>query len=520
MELVQCTIGELLRQTAARWPDRPALQNEMEVLSWESCLKEVRIRAAELLSRGIEKGTHVGLLVPNTLEAFLMMLACWDIGAVTVMLNTSLTADELIPLLQLTEVDHMISGGQHKQIVLLDTVAQILEKYRPIPVLDLYQSFDKTRSTDAVEMAEDAVLPSDRAAILFTSGTTSLPKAVPSTHFMRVNNGRIQARDQEATEQDKFCISIPLFHCFGMTANLLSAVAAGSCICFPRNNRTAELMKTIESMRCTVLTCVPTLYFAMMARKDFHSYDISCLRTGLIGGASYTPEQFARIEHEFGFLLMSSLGQTEATAGITVCYPTDSLEVRSSTVGHFMEHLEGCIQDASGQKLPVGQQGEICIRGYCVMEGYYRSPVQTAEAIDQEGWLHTGDMGYLDENENIHLTGRLKDLVIRGGENIAPAEIELCLIDACPEIQQIKVVGVPDTHYGEELCACVQLHPGCRVTEAELRVIAAKRLAYYKVPKYILFTEKIPTTASGKIRGGEVYEYCIRQLTKQRRLPN
>lgn len=519
MELVQLSIGQLLRQTAERWPNRPAVQNENVVLNWKQCLQEVRCRASFLLSHKIGKGSHIGMLVPNSVEAFLMMLACWDIGVVTVMLNTSLTAEELVPLLKLTETEILISGGERKETRLMDTVRQIQEQYRCKTVLDVYQPLKTTEDYTSVLRAEAEVQPSDYAAILFTSGTTSTPKAVPSTHFMRVNNGRIQARDQDATEQDKFCVAIPLFHCFGMTANLLSAIAVGACICFPRSNRTIELMKTIETMRCTVLTCVPTLYFAMMARPDFNAYDISSLRTGLIGGAAYTPEQFIRIEEQFGFRLLSSLGQTEATAGITVCNPTDSIEVRSTTVGHFMEHLEGCIFDSEGGRLPLYQQGEICVRGYSVMEGYYHSPAQTAEVIDTDGWLHTGDTGYLDTCGNVHLTGRLKDLVIRGGENIAPAEIELCLVDVCPEIQQIKVIGVPDSHYGEELCACVQLRPGKSLGEVQLRRAAAERLAYYKIPKYILFMELLPTTASGKIRSTELRKICIAQLTEQGNLP-
>ncbi len=518
MELVQRTIGQMLRKAAEQWPDRPALQNAQRVLTWKECVEEVELRAAELLSKNIKKGTHVGLLVPNSMEAFVMMLACWDIGAVTVLLNTSLTAEELSLLLELSEVSVLVSGGQYKQIVLMQTVEDVLAQYQRLPVIDLYAPPQAGVDHGLLEHAQALVGPEDMAAILFTSGTTSLPKAVPSTHFMRVNSARIQARDLAATEEDKFCVTIPLFHCFGLTTSVLSAVAVGGCICFPKSNRTAELMHTISTMRCTVLNCVPTLFFAMMAREDFDTYDISSLRIGYIGGSFYTPEQFARIENKFGLLLLSSLGQTEATAGLSVSYLTDSLEVRSTTVGHFMEHLEGCIMDPDGNRVPTGTQGEICIRGFCVMEGYYRSPAQTAAAIDAAGWLHTGDMGYLDEEDNIHLTGRLKDLVIRGGENIAPAEIENCFIELCPDIAQIKVVGVPDAHYGEELCACIEMKQDAHVAEEALRSRAAEYLAYYKIPKYFLFVEHIPTTPSGKIRGPEVKELCIQKLREEGKL--
>jgi len=522
MELVKQTIGSLLQEAADKWPDRPAIQWEDGMLTWSECRARVLKLASGLVKQGIRRGTHVAFLAPNSQDTFLMMLACWEIGAVTVMCNATLSAAELMPLMTLCDATALVTGGMYKQTNLLETADSL--RLPLMPIIDLYADADTqthiamatilNQSADEALLAaqQTAVSSDDMAAILFTSGTTSMPKAVPSTHFMRVNNARIQARDLEATDADKFCVTIPLFHCFCISANLLSAVTCGACLCFPRSNRTAELMHTISTMRCTVFTSVPTLFHAMMARPDFDTYDISSLRIGLIGGAAYPAEQFVEIEQRFRFRLMSSLGQTEATAGLTVCNVNDTLAVRSTTVGHFMEHVEGSIRDEQNKALPIGKSGEICIRGYCVMPGYFHAPELTQAAIDADGWLHTGDMGYLDKDGNLHLTGRLKDMVIRGGENIAPAEIELCLIGCCSQIDQIKVVGVPDAHFGEELCACIVLRAGQTITEEDVREAVRSRLAYYKVPKYVVFVDQLPLTASGKIRPAETREMCIELL--------
>ena len=304
---------------------------------------------------------------------------------------------------------------------------------------------------------ERAVTPSDTAAILFTSGSISAPKGVMSSHYSRVNSGIQQADDLRATSEDRFCITMPVFHCFCISVNLMASVASGACLCIPKDRHIQSILDTVEKCRCTVLSSVPTMYHAMLSRNKMEGRDISSLRIGFIGGANYPPESFIRIEQAIGpqFTLMSSLGQTECTAGITTSSVDDSIEVRSVTVGHFMSHVEGRIADIhTGETLPLGQKGEICARGYTNMQGYYGRPDLTAETIDAEGWVHTGDLGILDENGNVTLAGRLKELIIRGGENISPSEIELAL-SRMPEAANSKVVGVPDDHYGEEVCACV-----------------------------------------------------------------
>lgn len=264
------------------------------------------------------------------------------------------------------------------------------------------------------------------------------------------------------------------------------------------------ILKAVSEGKCTVLSSVPALFHAILCRPDFQKWDLSSLRTGFIGGSFYPSELFRQINEGFGFTLLSSLGQTEATAGLSTAYLDDSLEVRAATVGHFMDHVEGKIVHIdTGEKLPPGETGEICVRGYLVMAGYFGQPEETAKAIDADGWLHTGDLGWLDADGNIHLTGRLKELIIRGGENISPAEVEIAASKSA-EIQECKAVGIPDRHYGEEVCLCVVLREGTKLDEAELRARLIHQLAAFKVPKHILFVEKLPKSPAGKVQSGKL----------------
>ena len=314
-----------------------------------------------------------------------------------------------------------------------------------------------------------------------------------------MNGGIQQANDFRATCEDVFCVALPLFHCFCVSTNVMASVAVGGCLCLPDSRRTGAILRAIHRHRCTVLHAVPSMYRAILARKDFSDYDIGSLRVGIIGGASYPPNDFRRIEEGFGMTLASSLGQTETTAGNTVCSLDDSLDKRSTTVGKFMNHVEGKIADPeTGAPLGPGEVGEICVRGYLVMQGYYRQPEQTARAIDPEGWFHTGDLGELDEDGDIILRGRIKELINRGGEKISPVEVEneIC---ALTHVEACRLVPVPDEHYGEEACACVVAGEGVAVTEEEIREHLRQQVAAYKIPKYILFFDSLPLNATGKV---------------------
>lgn len=435
LPLEELTVGALLRRAAARWPERPALEYRGRVWTYRELDADVDITARRLLAWGVEKGERVGLWCEAEPNNILLLYAAVRIGAVATLLNTGMLRPELKELLIRTDISRLIIGDGYK---LLDYPALCAGLTEELPGLRsiLYAGLSgESRGFPALEAlpeapgetlaaAEAAVKPEDPGFILYTSGTASAPKAVLGSQYSRANSAIQQANDLGATERDRFCVAMPVFHCFCLSVNVLAACAVGACLYLPESRRTTSLLEAVSNGKCTVMSSVPTLFHAILARPDFPKWDLSSLRAGFIGGGTVSEELFTQIESGFGFTLLSSLGQTEATAGITTAGFSDSPHVRATTVGHFMDHVEGKIVDLqTGKTQPPGTPGEICVRGYVVMQGYYGQPEATARAIDAEGWLHTGDLGYLDEDGNVHLSGRLKDLIIRGGENISPAEV-------------------------------------------------------------------------------------------------
>lgn len=523
LPLEPITVGQMLRRTAARVPLRPALEYRGTVWSYAELDRTVDLFARRLLGWGVRRGDHLGIWCEAEPNAIFLLYAAVRIGAVATLLNTELQRPELKQLLGRTDVAYLAIGDGYKALdypALCQGLTGELPLLRGVCYIGLsgrsgtfspLSSLPRASEED-LRRSEACVTPEDTAFILYTSGTTSAPKAVMDSHFSRANSGIQQARDLGATEADRFCVAMPLFHCFCLSVNVMAACAVGACLYLPESRRTTPLLSALSQGRCTILSCVPALYRAMLCRPDFLEWDLSSLRTGFIGGSLYPPALFRRINNAFGFTLLSSLGQTEATAGITTSFLHDSLEVRSSTVGHFMDHVEGRITDlSSGRPLPPGEIGEICVRGYVIMQGYYGQPEETQRAIDREGWLHTGDLGYLDPEGNLHLTGRLKELIIRGGENISPAEIELALAEE-PSVAACKAVGVPDEHYGEEVCLCVIPAPGGTCTEEQLRSLLSARLAQFKLPRYILFLDGFPRTTSGKIQSAALAGLAAQRL--------
>lgn len=522
LPLEELTVSQFLRRSARRFPDRPALVYQDRAWTYPELDREVDRAARRLLSWGVRRGDRVGLWCEGEPNTIFLLYALPRIGAAAALLNTSLQRAELAELLRRTQVSRLIVTDGYKE---LDFPALCQGLAEEIPTLEAvlyaglsgrnggFQLLDGLEEAplEELEQAEGAVTPREIGYILYTSGTTSVPKAVMGSQCSRVNSGIQQAHDLGATQEDRFCVAMPIFHCFCLSVNVMAACAAGACLCLPESRRTTALLELIRRHRCTVLSSVPTMYHAILCRPDLSNWDLSSLRTGFIGGSLYPPELFCQINDGFGFTLLSSLGQTEATAGLTTASLDDPLEVRASTVGHFMDHVEGRIVNIeSGKEQPLGQPGEICVRGYLVMEGYYGQPEETEKVIDREGWLHTGDMGWLDGDGNIHLTGRLKELIIRGGENISPAEVEAAA--ACPELRECKAVGVPDRHYGEQVCLCAVLREGAGLDEAELRARLARRLADYKVPRYILFLDELPKTTTGKVRPAQLAQEARRRL--------
>lgn len=526
LPLENLTVGQLLHRTAQRHPHCPAVW--YNGLKWDyRCLeKNTELAAQWLLASGAGPGEHIALWGELDPEMLLLFYAIQMIGSVAVMLNTSLGRGELDPLLEKAQVRRLFVGRSYKHSCHLARLSGA-ESFPPcVQKVHRVQDYFSARlhaahpencaAKAALRQAEDRVRPEDTAVILFTSGSSGTPKAVCSSHFSRVNGGIQQADDLHATSEDRFCVTMPAFHCFCISANLMASLAVGGCLCIPQDRHTASITAAIEQCGCTVLSSVPTMFHALIGKKAFVSSRLSTLRTGIIGGAFYPPEEFVQIEQALGpqFRLLSSLGQTETTAGMTICNMEDSLLIRSTTVGHFMNHVEGKIVDIqTGLSLPAGQQGEICVRGYLNMQGYYNDPVQTSRVLDKDGWIHTGDLGILDSQGNIALRGRIKELIIRGGENISPCEIEEVLLKL-PQVAQCKVVSVPDAHYGEEICACIRLAPEMPANEADMKLFLLRHLAEYKLPRYFLYWDKLPETASGKISAA----LCAQQARKQLQL--
>jgi len=521
LPLRDITIGQALKEAAQKYSSNPAIEYEKVSWNYEELDVFTDSLAKGFLTKGITRGTHVGVFATIDPTVLLVFYALQKIGAVTVMYYTNLHAAKLEEQLIDTECKYLLISKK----VAASEASAFCKELTEKGVCDIitigngrYSSFTnfsdllsaaKQVSTEQLEAAKAAVTPQDPSVILFTSGTSGKSKAVVTSHYSRVNGGIQQAHDIGATQADSFCVALPMYHCFCISTNIMAALAVGAKLHLMTNKRTQTILDAISKHKCTVLNAVPTLFHALSARTDLDRFDLSSLRVGFIGGGTYSPQQFEEFEKTLGITLMSSLGLTEGTAGITVCNMDDSIAVRSTTVGHFMSHIEGKIIDVTtGETLPEGRQGEICVRGYVVMQGYYGEPELTAEVVDKDGWLHTGDLGWLDEQGNLHLCGRLKDLVIRGGENISPLEVTNVIVEH-PLIKDARVIGVPDAHYGEELCACVVLQENAVLTEEEIREYVAQRLAFYKVPRYVLYFKELPYNSTGKILVGRLKEMVM-----------
>ena len=497
--LVHKTIGQILAQQAVRHPNCEAVTDSTRRFTyaqWEALTDQA---AKALLCRGIRKGTHVGVYANDNAVTLCVYYAVWKIGAVLVPLCSSYQKEELTRCLIDADITHLLLGSGPSGLRREDIPARI----DVIPIaspddLNTLLLSGRTYGDAALRAAKDRVTADDPDTILFTSGTMERPKPVLTTHFSRVNIMLAQANVLEATEQDRFCSVLPMYHCFSLTATVLAAMAAGACVCFPADRHGKTILETIQRERCTILTAVPTLFSVLLERYRQGFYDVSSLRAGLIGGSGFQQELYLDVCRTFNFDLLPSLGQTEATAGISSCGLHDPIDVRLRTLGRFFPGVEGCIKSTvTGSPVPNGTVGEICIRGYNVMQGYYKLTAATSYTIDKDGWLHTGDLGSLDSAGYLTYAGRKKEIIIRGGENISPSEIE-ALIKVDPDVEAVRVIGIPDRHYGETVCACVVSRRS--MTEDHVRMLVQEKAASFKVPQHVLFFDEFPHSPLGKIQ--------------------
>ena len=504
MKIVKRSIGQQLDLIASQYPENPAVTCGAECLTYRQLLEQVDDAAKGLLALGIRHGTHMAVVGQNGIPLLTCLLAGLRIGAVCVTSSCRLPADALIQRLRDTDTHWLFDDAPVRR------AAAAENGIRTICMADLETLIRSGEGISDAELAAAmaAVMPEDTDVILFTSGTTSRPKAVLTTHLSRLNNALSMVQRNEILPTDRFCVALPMNHCFCLTANIFAPLCSGACICFAKDHHSQNVLSTIEKERCTIMHGVPTLFFSAARRQEQEKRDISSLRMGMIGGAGYTPEQFLWAAKVLSFDLIPSLGQTEATAGITAGNFDDSESVKSTTVGQLFPGIEARFCDPVTRRvLPDGEIGELCIRGYNVMQGYYGIP--DSDAIDADGFLHTGDLGTMDETGNITICGRCKDIIIRGGENIAPAEVE-GVLSRISGIRDVKVIGVPDDHFGEELCACVICEN--TVTAEEVRQAAAKALPHYKLPRYVVSLEAFPVSETGKIRKQELLKTAVQAI--------
>ncbi|MGY0490961.1 AMP-binding protein [Streptomyces sp. WG-D5] len=513
------TIGGNLRRVVEAWPEREALVDVPSGRRWTYAQlgDDVDQLARGLLARGVAKGDRVGIWAVNCAEWVLVQYATARIGAVMVNINPAYRAHELEFVLKQSGVSLLVASTEHKGTDYRDLVRHVAPQCRELreQVFIGEDSWDALvaagASVGADRLAErDAELSCDDPVnVQYTSGTTGFPKGATLSHHNILNNGYWVGETVGYTEQDRVCLPVPFYHCFGMVMGNLGATSHGACIVVPGPSfEPAATLRAVQQERCTSLYGVPTMFIAELNLPDFATYDLSSLRTGIMAGSPCPVEVMKRVVAEMHMAEVSiCYGMTETSPVSLQTRRDDDLERRTGTVGRVLPHIEVKVIDpVTGVTLPRGEPGELCTRGYSVMLGYWDEPEKTAEVIDAGRWMHTGDLAVIREDGYAQIVGRIKDMIIRGGENISPREIEEFLYGH-PKIADVQVVGVPHEKYGEEVLACVILRDRAdTLTLDEVRAFCRDRLAHYKIPSRLRLLERFPMTVSGKVRKVELRE--------------
>jgi len=539
---LESTVGGLLDHIAGRFPDNDAL------VYWERGLRytykefnEVCNRVAKgLLRLGVKKGDHVSIWAYNVPEWVILQFATAKIGAVLVTINTSYKTAELEYILSQSDTSTLFLVSAFKDTNYVETLYEVAPELRtatpgqlsaarlpclkrvvfigdgtPAGMLNFSSLIGLGADVPDAELAA-VVTTLDRHEVInmqYTSGTTGFPKGVMLTHNNVINNGFNIGECMRFTENDRLCIPVPFFHCFGCVLAVMACVTHGSAMVPVEIFDPLKVLKTIEKERCTAVHGVPTMFIAELEHPDFATYDLTTLRTGIMAGSNCPIEVMKKVISQMhASEITIAYGQTESSPVITQTRTNDPIELRVATVGRALPDVEVKIVDIeTGATLPPGKQGELCTRGYLVMKGYYKMPEETAKAIDGDNWLHTGDLAVMDENGYCKITGRIKNMIIRGGENIYPREIEEFLYTH-PKVSDIQVYGVPDRKYGEQVMAAIILKKGVEMTEEEVREFCRGKIANYKIPKYVKFVDSYPMTASGKIQKFKLRDMAIKEL--------
>lgn len=543
--LIEHTIGEALARAADLWGTSDALVAVGQGIRWSfaELLERSDALAAGLLALGLNPGDRIGIWAPNCAEWTLTQFAAARAGLILVTINPAYRLSEVeytinkVGLSALVAATSFKTSGYPAMIeelapeVAASTPCQLraerLPTLRSLILVGAEMRSGWLRFDDVADRGTNAerqrlaaigptLDPNDAINIQFTSGTTGLPKGATLSHRNILNNGYFVGRTQGLGEGDRICIPVPLYHCFGMVMGNLASITHGAAMVYPSEGFDPEaVLRAVEAERCTSLYGVPTMFIAVLAHPDFNKFDLSSLRTGCMAGA-ICPEPLMRqvVERLNMRDVTIAYGMTETSPVSFQTAPDDPFERRVGSIGRVQPHLECKIVDTDGNIVPSGEPGELCTRGYSVMIGYWNEPQRTMESIDDDGWMHSGDLATIDAEGYGNIVGRLKDMVIRGGENIYPREVEDYLYRH-PAVEDVAVVGIPDERMGEELCAWVRLKPGAEASAEDMREFCRGRIAHYKVPRYVRIVGEFPTTVTGKVQKYLIREAMVADLQKE-----
>jgi len=538
--LQERTLGQMLDETVARFPDREALIYVGHDFrqTWSEFAGTVDRLARGLMALGIQPGEKIALWATNVPYWVCMMFAAARIGVTLVAVNTNYRDSELEYLIRQSECENFccIDGFlDYDYVAALYRVIPSLEKAVPgelqctkfphlrrvmslrnmphpgiLTMKDILSRADEV-SVEEYRAREAQVKPYDLVNMQYTSGTTGFPKGVMLSHVGIGNNGRAVAERQEMTEEDKLVIPLPLFHCMGCVLGVLGCVASGAAMVILESFSPERVMAAIQEEKCTGIYGVPSTYISILGHRRFEQYDFSSLRFGLMSGSVCPEPLICEVMDRMGMkAIVIPYGQTETSPAITMTGMNESEEHRFRSVGKVLGGIEMELRDpVTGKPVPAGVQGEICTRGYHVMKGYFNMPEATAETIDAEGWLRTGDLGTVDEEGYLRITGRIKDMIVRGGENIYPREIEEFLL-GMPAVRDVQVLGIPSHRYGEEIAAFIIVHENRSLKPEDVREFCRGRIAWHKIPRYVAVVDDFPRTGNGKVQ-----KFKLREMSKE-----
>jgi fatty-acyl-CoA synthase len=520
------TVGQNLRRTVERVPDGEALISVAQGYraTYRQLWEETSLIARALIVRGVKKGDRVGIWSPNRYEWVILQYATARMGAILVNVNPAYRLHELEYALNQSGVSTLVLAKRFRQADYVEMVREVRLRCpaltQTIVLDDEWRALhDEARRLSEEELAhhEHGLQFDDPINIQYTSGTTGFPKGATLSHHNILNNGYFIGERCRYTERDRVCIPVPFYHCFGMVLGNLACTTHGAAMVIPAESfDPVAVMQTVQQERCTSLYGVPTMFIAELEHPEFRRFDFSTLRTGIMAGSPCPIEVMKKVQRDMHMPEVTiCYGMTETSPVSTQSTTDDPLEKRVATVGQVHPHVEIKVVDATtGRIVPRGAPGELCTRGYSVMLGYWNDPKATHEAIDQGRWMHTGDLATVDEDGYVNIVGRIKDMVLRGGENIFPREVEEFLYTV-PGIADVQVIGVPDAKYGEELQAWVKLRPGVTLTGEEIRAYCKGKIATYKIPRYYKFVDGFPMTVTGKIQKFKMREQAIQELGLQ-----